>query len=65
VKRRTFLQLAAGAAVAGATQARAQADWPSRNIRLVIPFPPGGGGDVVCRAAAEKSSEILKQSVIV
>lgn len=65
MKRRHFLQLAAGAAALGATHARAQADWPSRNIRFVIPFPPGGGGDVVCRAAADKTGEILKQPVIV
>lgn len=65
MKRRDFLQVAAGAAVLGATHARAQADWPSRNIRFVIPFPPGGGGDVVCRAAADKTGEILKQPVIV
>jgi tripartite-type tricarboxylate transporter receptor subunit TctC len=64
MKRRQFLHLTAAAALAS-TQARAQSDWPSRNIRLVIPFPPGGGGDVVCRAAAEKTSEILKQTVIV
>ena len=43
----------------------AQSDWPSRTVRFVIPFPPGGGGDVVCRAAAEKTSEIVKQPVIV
>jgi len=65
VKRRKFLQLAAAAAALGAASARAQADWPSRNIRLVIPFPPGGGGDVVCRAAAERTTDILKQTVIV
>ena len=41
VKRRDFLQMAAGATLLSATPARAQADWPSRNIRLVIPFPPG------------------------
>lgn len=65
MKRRKFLQLAAAAAALGAASARAQADWPSRNIRLVIPFPPGGGGDVVCRAAAERTTDILKQTVIV
>jgi tripartite-type tricarboxylate transporter receptor subunit TctC len=65
VKRRKFLQLAAAAAALGAASARAQADWPSRNIRLVIPFPPGGGGDVVCRRPRERTTDILKQTVIV
>ena len=65
MKRRQFLRLTAGAAALGAAHAHAQADWPSRNIRFVIPFPPGGGGDVVCRAAADKTTDILKQAVIV
>lgn len=65
MKRRDFLQLAAGAAALGTGHARAQADWPSRSIRFVIPFPPGGGGDTVCRATADKTSEILNQPVIV
>jgi tripartite-type tricarboxylate transporter receptor subunit TctC len=65
MRRRDFLQCAAAAAMLGATGARAQAEWPSRTVRFVIPFPPGGGGDVVARAAAEKTGEIVRQSVIV
>ena len=34
--------------------ARAQAKYPDRPIRLVIPFPPGGGYDAVGRPWAEK-----------
>lgn len=63
--RRRFLKLSAAASLVGSAAARAQADWPSRPIRLVIPFPPGGGGDVICRATAEKTSEIVKQPVLV
>jgi tripartite-type tricarboxylate transporter receptor subunit TctC len=63
--RRDFLHFAAAAAIVGATDARAQADWPARGVRFVIPFPPGGGGDVVARATAEKTSEIVKQPVII
>jgi len=67
MKRRTFLQLGAVAATAAAPAryAAAQADWPNRPVRFVIPFPPGGGGDVIARAAAEKTAEILKQAVVV
>lgn len=65
MKRRPFLQLAVGALAAAATHARGEADWPNRPIRFVIPFPPGGGGDVVARAAAEKTADIIKQAVVV
>ena len=57
--RRRFLYLAAGAALPGVYGiARAQA-YPSRPIRLVIPFPPGGAFDAVGRPWAEKMKPLL------
>ena len=44
--------------------ASAQADYPSRPIRLLIPFPPGGGTDFVSRVVATKLTETLKWQVI-
>lgn len=52
------LAVAAGAAAA-------QDAYPSRPIRLVVGFPPGGGGDGVARILADHLSRTLKQQVIV
>jgi tripartite-type tricarboxylate transporter receptor subunit TctC len=63
--RRKFLHLAAGAAVLPAVSriARAQA-YPSRPIRLVIPFPPGGAFDAVGRPWADKMKPLLGTVVV-
>jgi tripartite-type tricarboxylate transporter receptor subunit TctC len=64
--RRRFLALASGAATLPALPhfARAQA-WPSRNVRLVVGFPPGGGADAVSRIVAMRLSEMWGQQVVV
>lgn len=47
-----------------ATSAWAQADYPNKPIRLLIPFPPGGGTDFVSRVVGTKLAEITKWSVV-
>jgi tripartite-type tricarboxylate transporter receptor subunit TctC len=66
MKRRTFLQLAAGAAALPVVShvARAQA-WPSRNITLIVPFAPGGATDVSARLIAEHMTRTLGQQVVI
>ena len=43
----------------------AQQAYPSRPIRIISIFPPGGGNDILCRAVAQKLTENLKQQVLV
>lgn len=45
-------------------QSAAQA-FPNKPIRFVVPFPPGGGNDILARALAPKMSEILGQQVVI
>ncbi len=63
MKRLAALAMAA-AAVLNVSIAAAQA-WPSKPLRLVTPFPPGGSADVIARVAAEKLGEALGQPVVV
>lgn len=48
-----------------ADQALAQSDYPSKPIRLIVPFPPGGGTDMMARAVAQKVAEQNKWNVVV
>src|SRR3954452_16535440 len=40
-------------------------DYPTRPITLVVPYPPGGGNDVMARTVAEKMSKRLGQNIVV
>ena len=64
--RRNFLHLAAGAAALPAVSriARAQA-YPSRPVRIIVPYPPGGAPDIVARLMGQWISDRLGQQFII
>ena len=65
--RRAVLQFAAAgtAAVFAPGLARAQAGYPAKPIKLILPYAAGGGPDVLTRVLAEKMGEMLGQRVVV
>lgn len=62
---RKHAALAAVAAVGLLLGAQAGAAWPEKPIRFIVPYPPGGGTDIVARAVGKRLSDSLGQPVIV
>ncbi|MDQ8727423.1 tripartite tricarboxylate transporter substrate binding protein [Bradyrhizobium sp. LHD-71] len=59
------LVLATSASVAGVRYAHASDDYPSRPVRMIVPYPAGGGVDVQARVVAERLKQALGQPVVV
>jgi len=55
--------VAAAAAFPGS--ASAQADYPNKPLRLIVPFPPGGSTDIIGRIVAQRLGEKLGQQIVV
>ena len=64
ITRRRLLSLSAATMLFPA-MARAQAPWPNRPIRIVVPFGTGGGTDITMRLLTPKMSELLGQAILV
>jgi tripartite-type tricarboxylate transporter receptor subunit TctC len=45
--------------------ASAQSDWPTKPIKLIVPYPPGGSSDIIARALSVPLAAALKQTVLV
>ncbi len=58
--------VAIGIALSSGATAQAQtADWPSKSVRIIVPYSPGGGTDIISRRLAQGLGPVLKQNVIV
>ena len=65
ITRRRLVALCAASTLASATRAARAQSWPNRVVRLVVPFAPAGGVDVVGRLLANRLSEIWGQQIVV
>ncbi len=62
----TLLVAACAAIAPSATEAQTSAQkFPDKPIRFIVPFPPGGGNDILARMIAPKMSESLGQPVVI
>lgn len=66
-RRLLFTLVAAPLALAGPHAAKADAtdSYPNHSIRMIVPYPPGGGADAIARLVAPKLGEVFGQTVII
>ena len=67
MKRRDFLKLSAAAVATSAVSrgASAQANWPTRPVKLIIPYAPGGASDIIGRPWADALSQSFGQQFVI
>ena len=70
INRRGALGAALATTLAASLPVRAFAqsgggNWPSKPIKIIVPYPPGGSSDIIARAISQPLSEALGQSVII
>src|SRR5256886_12902368 len=62
--RRRLIATSAAVVLGGARAARAE-DWPQRSLRIIVPFGPGGGSDIIGRIIGQSLQEKLGQPVVI
>jgi tripartite-type tricarboxylate transporter receptor subunit TctC len=67
MKRRTFLKLSTAAIASGLAgpKLRAQGAWPTRPVRLILPYAPGGATDLIGRPWSDKLAEAFGQPFVI
>jgi tripartite-type tricarboxylate transporter receptor subunit TctC len=65
VGRKVLMLASLGLAIAGAIPGLARAEYPDRPIKLIVPFSPGGGTDLIARTLAKPMAAKLGQSIVV
>jgi tripartite-type tricarboxylate transporter receptor subunit TctC len=68
MKRRDFLKLSAAAAAGAAVSSKASAqaaNWPTRPVKLIIPYAPGGASDIIGRPWADALSQSFGQQFVI
>jgi tripartite-type tricarboxylate transporter receptor subunit TctC len=65
IDRRRLLRAGAACTVASLGAPALAAAWPSRAVRIIVPFPPGGTSDVIARVISKPLGDALGASVVV
>ncbi|MGH8672902.1 MAG: Bug family tripartite tricarboxylate transporter substrate binding protein, partial [Burkholderiales bacterium] len=60
-----MLRTLLAAALALASTAALAQDWPTKPVRFIVPYPPGGGTDVIARIVQQRMSEAIGQTIVI
>ena len=63
--RRHLMAASAASLAAGAMPARAQSDWPSKPIKVIVTYPPGGSAKHHLRASCSRNCQMWGKSFVI